>query len=77
MLPVPCRRPAIPALRQCPERHPYDTRCASTAYVPGAHDPASTTVGPGSDQVPLRLTPHSCNVHGRCLRIAPGVIPIP
>jgi hypothetical protein len=41
------------------------------AYVPGGNDPASTTM---EDRPGPRLTPHSCNLHGRCLRVAPDLV---
>jgi hypothetical protein len=45
------------------------------AYIPGNRD-AATTAPPldAGDAAPPRLTPHSCNVHNRCLRIAPDLV---
>ena len=48
------------------------------AYVPGNRDPATTAPNPPAvgeaPSAPPRLTPHSCNVHRRCLRLAPDLI---
>jgi hypothetical protein len=42
-------------------------------YVPGETDPESTYPRE-ADLVPPRLTPHSCNLHARCLRLAPDLV---
>ena len=42
-------------------------------YVPGVHDPSSTILSRDDQPLP-RLTPQSCNLHGRCLRVAPELV---